>query len=340
VTPGPFRSAVRTPRTPRRRRLRFAALTAGLLVLAGCGGGSATTAESSSASPSAAASASAEATVAAASAPVRTTAIGVSVTGDLGQKPKLTVPSGDAPKDLKVQVLVQGDGAVVAKGQTLVANYLGQTWSPKDGAVNVFDNSWDRSSPAAFPIGVGQVIKGWDDGLVGQKIGSRVLLSIPAALAYGQDASTGNELAGQSLLFVVDILGSLAADASATGTAAKDVPAGFPKVDSASGKQPKITSVSGVATDAARSTLLIKGSGEAIDPARYLALQFVQTDTATGKQTQGTWGQGAEVVAASAVLTVADALQGQNVGSRVLAVTKDEENSPSLVVVIDVIGQY
>jgi peptidylprolyl isomerase len=175
---------------------------------------------------------------------------------------------------------------------------------------------------------------------VGRKIGSRLLLSIPAAQAYGEQASSDNPLAGQALLFVVDVLGAHAPNASATGSVVKDVPSGFPVVDSVSGKEPKITSVSGVATDPARSALLIKGTGPTIDPTKALALQFVQTDTATGQQTQGSWGQGAEIVPAGQVLDVAGALKGQHVGSRAVAVTGAANGAPSLIVVIDVIGQY
>jgi len=339
------------PSRPGGRRIAAAILipiVAGAVGLAGCSSG--TTASGSSASTSASASpsssaeplasASAAPTVAAVTAPVRKTSIGISVTGDLGQKPALTVPASSPPSGLKVEELVAGTGAKVAKGQSLVANYLGQTWTPKDGKVNIFDNSYDRRSPAAFQIGTGKVIPGWDQALVGRPIGSRLLLSIPAALAYGTASSADNELAGQHLLFVVDILGAVDGDASAEGAAAA-APAGFPTVSSSSGKEPKITSVKGLVPSAtSRSALLVKGSGAAIDPAKFLALQFVQTDAATGTQTQGTWGRGIELVPAGEVLAVASALKGQRVGSRVVAVTGKSASAASLVVVVDVVGQF
>ncbi len=328
-------------------------IAAAAFALAGCGGGTSTTASanpsaSGSASGSVAASPSespaAEETtpvVEAATKPVRNSGVGVSVTGDVGQKPALTVPASSPPAGLKAEVLVAGTGPTVLKGQTMVANYLGQTWVPADGKVNIFDNSYDRKSPAAFQIGSGKVIEGWDAGLVGQKTGSRVLLSIPAAQAYGTATSADNALAGQHLLFVVDILGALDANAAASGAAVSPVPAGFPKIESVPGKKPSITSVAGVkATAEPRSALLVKGTGAAIDPQKYLALQIVQTDTATGKQTQGTWGQGAEVVPATDVLTVATVLKGQKVGSRVIAVTGAATGAASVVVIVDVIGQF
>jgi peptidylprolyl isomerase len=67
-----------------------------------------------------------------------------------------------------------------------------------------FDSSWSRGEPASFPIGVGQVIPGWDQGLVGVNVGSRVQLDIPAELAYGNDKSSGRPTG--PLRFVVDVL--------------------------------------------------------------------------------------------------------------------------------------
>jgi peptidylprolyl isomerase len=100
--------------------------------------------------------------------------------------------------------LVKGDGAVVKKGQTLTVDYLGQVYDAKQP----FDESYSKE-PAEFPIGVGGVIKGWDERLVGRTVGSRVILEIPPADGYGEK---GNEQAGikgtDTLFFVVDILGA------------------------------------------------------------------------------------------------------------------------------------
>jgi peptidylprolyl isomerase len=73
----------------------------------------------------------------------------------------------------------------------------------------MFDNSYDRGSSISFPIGVGAVIGGWDDGLVGQQVGSRVLLSIPPHLGYGPRGMPAAGIRGaDTLVFVVDILGT------------------------------------------------------------------------------------------------------------------------------------
>lgn len=113
----------------------------------------------------------------------------------------ITIPKGEkAPKELKEQVLIKGDGAAVKAGEGLVVQYTGVKW--EDG--KKFDSSWDHGGASAFAIGVNGVIPGWDKGLVGKHVGDRVLLTIPPAQAYGN--SPGSELAKNNLVFVVDIL--------------------------------------------------------------------------------------------------------------------------------------
>jgi len=109
-----------------------------------------------------------------------------------------------APSDrLRVAPLVQGDGATVEKGQTIVVNYLGQVY---DGEAP-FDSSFARGEPTSFQIGTGAVVKGWDEALVGRAVGSRVLLSIPPDLGYGEEGNKDAGIKGtDTLYFVVDIL--------------------------------------------------------------------------------------------------------------------------------------
>jgi FKBP-type peptidyl-prolyl cis-trans isomerase len=124
-----------------------------------------------------------------------------------GTAPSVTIPSSAPPGNLTVQTLLRGAGQKVAKGQTLVVQYVGLTWANR----KVFDSSWSRGQPLAFQIGAqpSQVIPGWDNGLIGQTVGSRVLLVIPPAEGYG---SKGNPQAGikgtDTLAFAVDILGA------------------------------------------------------------------------------------------------------------------------------------
>ncbi|HQY32817.1 FKBP-type peptidyl-prolyl cis-trans isomerase [Actinotalea sp.] len=114
-------------------------------------------------------------------------------------EPSIEIPAGTVePTELVVQPLITGAGAVVEAGQLLTVQYSGWTF---DGTQ--FDSSWVNGAPFQTLIGSGAVIDGWDQGIVGQTVGSQVLLVIPSALAYG---GTESELADSTLIFVVDIL--------------------------------------------------------------------------------------------------------------------------------------
>ena len=116
----------------------------------------------------------------------------------LATKPTVTAGTGDVTA-LKVTTLIQGTGAAVKSGQSITVNYVGVTY--KDG--KEFDASWNNHQAFTTVIGNGSVIAGWDQGLVGVKVGSRVQLDIPQALAYPNP--TNGQPAG-ALRFVVDVL--------------------------------------------------------------------------------------------------------------------------------------
>jgi FKBP-type peptidyl-prolyl cis-trans isomerase len=118
--------------------------------------------------------------------------------------PTITIPSGVTPPGtLQVRTLIKGTGHVVQSGQEIAVQYTGVIWRTGE----VFDSSWSSKSPLTTVIGAGQVIKGWDDGLVGQTVGSRVMLVVPPADAYGSAGSSQAGITGtDTLAFVVDIL--------------------------------------------------------------------------------------------------------------------------------------
>jgi peptidylprolyl isomerase len=125
------------------------------------------------------------------------------IAGTAGKAPTITIPKTAEPKALQVKTLIKGTGAVVKKGQYIIIQYTGVNW--RTG--KVFDSSWSRSQPWATPIGTGQVIPGWDTGLVGQTVGSRVLLVIPPADGYKAAGQPSAGIKGtDDLVFVVDIL--------------------------------------------------------------------------------------------------------------------------------------
>lgn len=114
--------------------------------------------------------------------------------------PTITPVKTDPPTDLVVQPLITGAGAPITAGQTVTFQYTGVLW---DGTP--FDSSWENGKPFTAVIGSGQVIPGWDQGLVGQSVGSQVLLVVPPALGYG-DQDRDPIPANSTLIFVVDIL--------------------------------------------------------------------------------------------------------------------------------------
>ncbi|MCF8541305.1 MAG: FKBP-type peptidyl-prolyl cis-trans isomerase [Aurantimicrobium sp.] len=114
--------------------------------------------------------------------------------------PTISLEGASRPAGIYVAVVKQGDGAVVGATDTVGVNYSGVMWS----SGQVFDGNYG-SDPAQFSLG--NVIEGFRLGLVGQKVGSELLVSIPAKFAYGEStSSSSNQLAGQDLLFLIDIV--------------------------------------------------------------------------------------------------------------------------------------
>lgn len=124
--------------------------------------------------------------------------------GEVGKIPSdLKMPKSDPPGELVTKTLIQGAGAPLAKGQLVVAQYKGQLW--RDG--KVFDASWKNGQLFTFELGGQGAIKGFTDGLSGQKIGSRVMLVIPPKDGYGKQGN--GEIKGtDTMVFTVDILGA------------------------------------------------------------------------------------------------------------------------------------
>lgn len=116
-------------------------------------------------------------------------------------KPQITVPTGPAPAELVIEDIVVGEGAEAAPGAVVNVHYLGVDYD--SGAE--FDSSWNRGESLEFPLD--GLIAGWQDGIPGMKVGGRRQLVIPPELAYGP-AGTGHQLAGKTLVFVIDLLGT------------------------------------------------------------------------------------------------------------------------------------
>jgi len=107
---------------------------------------------------------------------------------------------------LQYEDVVEGTGATPKTGQTCVMHYTGWLWQ-HDAKGKKFDSSVDRGQPFEFPLGVGRVIKGWDEGVATMKVGGKRNLLIPPQLGYGQRGAGGVIPPNATLFFEVELLG-------------------------------------------------------------------------------------------------------------------------------------
>lgn len=124
-----------------------------------------------------------------------------SASAELGAKPEVTVP-GEPATELVSEDVVEGDGAEAKDGDEVEVEYVGVAQS----TATEFDSSWERDEPFSFELGSGQVIPGWDQGIVGMKEGGRRLLVIPGDLAYGPTGQPPDIGPNETLVFAVDLI--------------------------------------------------------------------------------------------------------------------------------------
>ena len=112
------------------------------------------------------------------------------------------MPATTTASGLIIEELIIGEGEVAAAGQNVTVHYTGWLTDGKK-----FDSSKDRSDPFGFPLGAGRVIKGWDEGVQGMKVGGTRKLTIPPALGYGARGAGGVIPPNATLVFEVELLG-------------------------------------------------------------------------------------------------------------------------------------
>jgi peptidylprolyl isomerase len=119
----------------------------------------------------------------------------------MSDKPEVDFPGGEPPTELQTTDIVAGDGDEARPGATVTVHYVGVEFDSGEE----FDSSWGRGEPIEFPLG--RLIKGWQDGIPGMRVGGRRQLVVPPDLAYGP-AGGGHRLSGKTLIFVIDLLGT------------------------------------------------------------------------------------------------------------------------------------
>lgn len=246
----------------------------------------------------------------------------------IGEKPTIAKGEGDPPKDLKVEVVSKGSGAKTAKGQKVEVNYLGQTWTSD----KPFDNSFDKKQSFSLTLGAGGVIPGWDQGLQGQNVGSRVMLSIPPTLGYGAQAQ-GDIPANSTLVFVVDIIKATTpppVQKTAKGTEAKQDDAKLPKIGTnTDGKAPSVTIPKVDPPKALVSNYIIEGTGPVLKATDGVVIQYVGYVWKDGKKFDDGYATGKTTPITALnqlqIKGLANGLAGKKVGSRVLLVLPPAE---------------
>ena len=168
------------------------------IAVAGCGGGSDSSTESTESGASTETSGSSESSTSSAESGEGT--------GDgktkTKTKPKVTVPKGISPKNFATKELEEGTGATAKSGDEVTVQYVGVGYDSEEE----FDSSWSRNEPFTFTLGAGEVIKGWDKGVAGMKVGGRRELLIPGNLAYGPEGRPPSIGPNETLIFVIDLL--------------------------------------------------------------------------------------------------------------------------------------
>jgi peptidylprolyl isomerase len=118
-------------------------------------------------------------------------------------KPEVGPIQGDPPAELTIEDITVGEGPEATPGHVVNVHYVGVAHSTG----REFDASYNRGEPFAFPLGGGQVIAGWDQGVAGMKVGGRRKLTIPPELGYGSRGAAGAIKPNETLIFVVDLIG-------------------------------------------------------------------------------------------------------------------------------------
>ncbi|MCX5608872.1 MULTISPECIES: FKBP-type peptidyl-prolyl cis-trans isomerase [unclassified Streptomyces] len=238
-----------------------------------------------------------------------------------GETPTLSKGKGEPPKELKVETVSEGDGPALKKGDIAQVNYLGQVWDGKDP----FDASFGKGKPFDVTIGAGMVIKGWDQGLEGQKVGSRVELVIPPALGYGEQGSGEKIKPNATLVFVVDIVKGTSVPASATGKEVAQENKDLPKVGTnTDGKEVSVTVPKDTAEPAKLvSNYVLEGDGAVVKDTDNVVVKFNGKTWKDDKTFESTYATDTTVTWPMEQLSVKglkDGLLGKKVGSRILLV--------------------
>jgi FKBP-type peptidyl-prolyl cis-trans isomerase len=278
----------------------------------------------------------------------------IAVSGAFGTKPTVTIPNIQPPANLEVQQLISGHGALLAKGDLAIVDLTAYTWNG-----TAHKKISELSSAQPQPLGVGSTIPGLDKSLAGRRAGSRLLITIPPKDGFGSQGDSQIGVSGtDTLVFVVDVLGSYPKTASAHGTHEVVNGTGLPTVGASSaGTAPPVHIPQTRPPATLQSQTLIRGTGPVVKKGKLLVAQYEGVIWRTGKVFDSTWKNGAPAgvqIGTGQVFKGWDiGLVGKRVGSRVLLVVPPADGygkqgsaqagikgTDTLVFVVDILGTY
>ncbi|MDO5684123.1 MAG: FKBP-type peptidyl-prolyl cis-trans isomerase, partial [Propionibacteriaceae bacterium] len=319
----PFARSKAAPVTRRLRALVPTTLAVALFSLSACGSDEPTTPAEPGQTPAATASASAEPTPTAVVTTSAKDLAGITVEGEAGKEPKVTVPAPFGVDETMTRVITPGNGSKVAEGGMVEVHYVGVNGRTGEK----FDDSWSRGETAQFSLG--QVVPGFAKGLAGRQVGSRVLIAMPGKDGYddmGGSPQAGIEV-GDTLVFVVDITDAPLDRAEGDPVAPRD---GLPTV-AFDGDKPKITIPAGAAAPKELIVQpLIQGKGKPVQATDAITARYQAVLWKDGSVIDDTYGGAAETQLLSALIPAwQEGLKDKPVGSRVLIVSPPDKAYPA-----------
>ncbi|GAA2817891.1 FKBP-type peptidyl-prolyl cis-trans isomerase [Crossiella cryophila] len=267
------------------------------------------------------------------------------VAGAFGHEPILEIPSAVTPTaTLDIRTAIPGRGPATQRGEILFAHYFLKVWRNN----KLVEHSYDGAAPFDVPLGVGKLIKGWDQGLLGVRAGSRVVLTVPPDWGYGPRGGIPEAgiLKDDTLVFVVDVYGTYQPAASAVGEPGRPYDTRrLPAVERLDGRQPAITVPAVAPPRWPESRTLVEGRGSRVWPGQTAIVQHTTVVWRTGAVTDSSWGKAKPAAFTLRPGKAGDGLiaglAGVRVGSRVLLVVPPAAGqTDTLVHVVDVLGSH
>ena len=279
---------------------------------------------------------------------------GVRVTGPYGRQPSVAIPAKAPRGKLEIKTAIKGKGAEVSKGDLIICNYVGYTWNSTSN--HLLASSYGSGHPGAFPSG--SLVPGLEKSLDGQRVGSRVVTVVPPKEGYGANGYPALRITGaDSLVYVLDVVGSYPKTAAAQGTARPQRDPRLPRVSAAPGRVPDLTIPAALPPKRLQVRTVIEGTGRKVEGGQVLALQYAGLLWRGGRVFESSWRTGrvyATTIGTGQVVKGWDqGLVGRRVGSRVLLVVPPAwaygskglrqvgiKGSDTLVFVVDILGAH